>query len=108
MKYLPYFLLVLHSTLVCLLASLVGTWGGEANLLWGLVMVLDFPISFMASPIIGMIESWSQQEFGIHFTYTITFAVMFCVLGGMQYLLLGVIVRHFSGKKSSPKTKPGL
>jgi hypothetical protein len=87
-NWLPWVAVVCHTMLVVTIAAINYQTPGEASLLWNLFMIIDFPLSWVLSPVFGLIESWSRNSFGINATYSYTYAVVFAMVGGLQYFLV--------------------
>jgi hypothetical protein len=94
MRRLPLFVLVIHTLLVTVIATLVGVLGGEAVMLWNLFMVVDMPLSIIFGGLLSPIEVWSQSTFGVGLTYTVTYALFFALVGGIQYYVIGTLIRY--------------
>jgi hypothetical protein len=100
-KYLPVIAVACHTILVVMIALINALYPGESSMLWGLFMLLDFPLSvaLLALPI-GAVESWSNETFGTISTYSLALAVVFAVVGGLQYFVLGLAARRWLNRPS--------
>jgi hypothetical protein len=92
-NYLPVVLVLAHTAMVLLIAC-VASLGPEGAQLWGLVVLIDFPISILASPLISALELWSQRNCGVAMTYSVVFAILYGTVGAIQYYLMGILIRR--------------
>jgi hypothetical protein len=70
---LPLLAVAGHTAIVVFVAVAYALIGGEASALWAIFVLLDFPSSLIFGWLIGIVESWSRDVFGVRFTYSITF-----------------------------------
>src|SRR5215213_4333020 len=100
LKQFPIVVIICHTAIVATIALINGLCPGESSVLWNLILLLDFPASLAVKGLLTSIESWSNSSLGVENTYSITFGVVFAVLGGLQYFLLALLLRRWIIRRS--------
>ena len=96
MKYFPWVVVALHSILVLGIATIVGIYQGETILLWNLLVLADYPLVFMLEQIT---KDQSLVFFQDHrLQHTVGYAIVFLVIGGVQYYFLAILLRPLLAK----------